>query len=378
MITRLTIESLRLAARVMKRKSMPPGDVASVALIELTGLGDVMSMLPSIYGFPSVFPGAKLRLIVDARFAELLNSFELPVTAHGVVAPRSVPGTLEAVQLVRGMRPSVACSMSPPRRNALVALASGAPAVAGYLRYTDSLAPYLLETPLEVFGLPSVPNVKFAREHISKRAFKVCQALGLAQDPPALRLGIAGQIRQRVHKHLEGAGLFPSGNYVVIHPFAGWKFREWSREAFVELAERLVESHGVNVVFLWEEENEGTLQTLRKQFAGNRSVLFASSLSLLGCAVLISGSSLFVGNDSGPLHLASALGVPAVGLFGPSEPSLTAPSVYSPSSWLYHRAECSPCDQRKCTRSMNPCMNLISVEEALTAALALRRSCAHA
>src|SRR5512133_2759459 len=106
MITRLTIGGLRLAATVLKRNPVPLVDVTSVALIELTGLGDVMSMVPSIFGLHLVYPEADLSVIVDSRFVELLTSFGLPATVHGVEVPRSVPGTLEAVQLVRRMRPS--------------------------------------------------------------------------------------------------------------------------------------------------------------------------------------------------------------------------------------------------------------------------------
>jgi ADP-heptose:LPS heptosyltransferase len=373
MITRLAIGGLRVAALALKRKNMAIEDVSSVALVELTGLGDVISMLPAVQGFRSLFPSANLRLVVDHAFGELLDSFQLPATVHSVEASQSPSGVITAIQLVQRMRPTLVCSMSPPRRNALVALASGAPGIAGYLRYTDSLAPYLLKTPVEVFGLTSVLGIHYGRDHISERALMVCRALGLRQNVPPARLSIAEPVVNRVRGGLLHTGLLPARKYAVIHPFAGWSFREWPIQAFAVLAERLVETDEMSVIFLWEGKKEGNLEWLRRHFNGHPSVLYASTLSLLATGVLISGASLFVGNDSGPLHLAAALGVPVVGLFGPSDPSLTAPRTQSQASWLYHHLDCSPCDQRKCVRPSDPCMKIISGAEAAEAAVSLWR-----
>jgi ADP-heptose:LPS heptosyltransferase len=343
-----------------------------VTLVELTGLGDVISMLPAVQGFHSLFPSASIRIVVDDAFVELLVSLRLPATVHGVAGSRTPSGTMTAVRLVRQMRSTLTCSMSPPRRNALVALASGAPAIAGYLSYTDSLAPYLLETPVESFGLTSRAEMKYGRDHISERALLVCRALGLADNVPGLRLDIADDSLTRLRGKLRHAGLLPNSEYVVIHPFAGWKFREWPLEAYASLAKRMLESEGMTVVFLWEDKKEGSLPWLRHHFAGRSPVIFASTLSLLESAALVSGASLFVGNDSGPLHLAAMLGVRTLGLFGPSDPSLTAPRTRSSASWLYPCVDCSPCDQRKCIRPSDPCMQRISIAEVAHAAASLQ------
>lgn len=378
MISGLAIELLRLPWVALPRKSLPRDAVTSAALIELTGLGDVISMLPSIRAFKSLFPSADLHLVVDSRFAELLAAFELPVAIHGVLDPRSPSGVMAALHLVRDLRVTLACSMSPPRRNALVTLAGQARCIAGYLQYRDTLTPYLEVTPVEVFGLSPVAGVTFGREHISQRALKVCQALGYREELPVSSLRLTESIRMEVRTILQHAGLIPAGKYVVLHPFAGWKSREWPLPAFGALAKRLLETENCTVIFLWQQEKQGDLQPLRRQFAEDRPVIFASTLSLLGSAALISGASLFVGNDSGPLHLAAALGVPSLGLFGPCDPHLTAPHTPLPTAWLYKQADCSPCDQRSCLTPDSPCMETITVEEVFKAAVPLLRRAADA
>ncbi len=378
MIPRMAITGLRLATAARNRESVPPKDISSVVLVELTGLGDVLAMLPAIRGFQELFPSANLHLVVESNLIELLQTFQLPVTVHGVVRSRSAVGILKAVRHVRRLHPTLVCSMSPPRRNAFVALASGAPCIAGYLRYTDSLTPYLVTTPVEAFGVNSVGGMVYGRDHISERALMVCRALGWHDHVSPIRLAIAPRVVDRVRSDLVFAGIVLPKEYVVIHPFAGWSYRQWPASAFASLGERLIAGCGTTVVFLWEGGRDGNVQTFLQRFAGNPQVLFASTLKLRESAVLISGASLFIGNDSGPLHLAAVLGVPTLGLFGPSDPSLTAPHTLAPASWLYKRVECSPCNQRKCVRPFNPCMNEISVEEVFAAAVSVQRRLSHA
>jgi heptosyltransferase-1 len=373
MMARLAIGALRVAANSRGSRSVRHEDVSSVALFELTGLGDVVSMLPAIHGFKTLFPGAELHLVVDSTLVELLRSLELPASVHGIVGSTKAPGVVAALQLVRSLRPTLACSMSPPRRNALVALASGAPAIAGYLRHTDSLTPYLVETPVEILGIKGRGGVVYGRNHISERALNICRALGLQDMPSPMKFAISASTADDVEFDLLLAGVLPRRGYVVVHPFAGWKFRRWPESSFIALVERLREAGVGNVVLLWEEEKDGKGEILRSHFAGDHHVLFASTLRLLESAVLLSGADAFVGNDSGPLHLAAALGVPAVGLFGPAPPGLTAPRSVVPSSWIYHGPECSPCDQRLCIRPDDPCMNAISVDEVFAAVIATQR-----
>ena len=375
---KLMLAGMRVAAAALRRKQIPADDVSSVALIELSGLGDAIAMLPALQGFRALFPSAQLHLIVESSVADLLAALDLPVTVHGVARVRSAAGVASAISLVRDLNPSVACSMSPPRRNALVALLSGAPGIAGYLRYTDSLTPFLLSTPVEAIGMQDSGGMRYERHHISERALLVCRALGFRSTFAPKGIKIAAAMADRIRFDLTVAGVITPREYVVIHPCAGWSYRQWPQQSFASLARRFLDTKGTTVVFLWDGKNEGELPELRQQFIGEPRVMFAPSLDLPGCAVLISGSSLFVGNDSGPLHLAAALGVPVVGLFGPSDPALTAPHTLVPSSLIYKKVDCSPCDQRRCVRPGDPCMNMITVDDAFTAALSVQRRAIHA
>jgi ADP-heptose:LPS heptosyltransferase len=119
---------------------------------------------------------------------------------------------------------------------------------------------------------------------------------------------------------------------------------------------------------LCEKGEEHQLEISRQRFAGNEKVHFVASDDLLDTSAILKEASLVLGNDSGPLHLASALGTRVLGLFGPSSPELTAPRN-AEGVFLYKKVECSPCDQSRCARPDNSCMNLISADEVFQTAV---------
>jgi heptosyltransferase-1 len=161
----------------------------------------------------------------------------------------------------------------------------------------------------------------------------------------------------------------PHRRYIVIHPFAAWSFRQWSPSHFIHLAHSILRGMDCDIVFVCSDEEEQSLEVLRREFRNETRVYFFASPSLSESAALIQGASAFIGNDSGPLHLAAVLGVPVIGLFGPAHPQLTGPTTSS-GTYLYHRVECSPCSQIRCVRPEAPCIDLISPDEVL---VALRR-----
>jgi ADP-heptose:LPS heptosyltransferase len=112
------------------------------------------------------------------------------------------------------------------------------------------------------------------------------------------------------------------------------------------------------------------MDPLRSAFSGNERVVFAPSSDIMDTAAVIRHAELFIGNDSGPLHLAALLGVPVVGLYGPAPPEQTAPYA-GRGVFLYRKVSCSPCTQTVCTMPENSCMNRITVEEVYDVASGL-------
>jgi len=363
LLLRVLITILRYAARMRTVRAYHPRNVKSVLVVELARLGDVVSIIPSLRLLVGYFPYAKISIIVDAKYATLLRAIDLDVDVYGVSCSVSLLGFLQGIMVARRLRADLACSMSHPRRNVATVLSSGAPLKVGYLTYVDSYTPYLRVTQIESFGFELKKHVTYGKESIEERSLKVCESLGVERDG-GTRVVLKNEVYESARSRLCQQGSLPSNPYTAVHPFSGWEFRTWDLGNFTEFVEEFVKTNEGDVIFLCAEDEFHKLKKAREKFNGSNRVSFFSSNDLVDTAVVLRDASLFVGNDSGPLHLAAALGTKVVGLFGPVSPSVLAPT--DNGTYLYHKVECSPCDQRTCIRPENNCMNLIGVQETLT------------
>lgn len=151
---------------------------------------------------------------------------------------------------------------------------------------------------------------------------------------------------------------------VVLHPGASKLERAWNLERFWKIADELTKS-GRDVLFITGEPIP----------TAGFPVWTKPSLSEF--ASVLRSCALFIGNDSGPLHLAQQCGAPIVGIYGPGDPLVTGPRSLSPSRTIYHAYPCSPCRQ-KFFQECNPapsykpyCIETISTREVLNAAVEL-------
>ncbi len=188
---------------------------------------------------------------------------------------------------------------------------------------------------------------------------------------------------ERVDRLLVARGLDPRAGFAVLNPNAGeLNFeRRWPRPSFAELARRLGRDDGLPVILIGSSGERD--YTERVAVAGAEGKIpgpfnFAGELSTAELAALLSRCSVFVSNDSGPMHLAAALGTPTVGLFGPETPLMYAP-LGSRARALYRPPICSPCinvhDNKvsSCIWGFPQCLVSLSIDEVHRAAQAFLR-----
>ncbi len=343
-------------------------DIDALLVVELTRLGDVLSVLPAARRLFSLSPSVRAHFFIDERYTSLIRGLTLDAMVHGIPASATPSGLLRAVRMARALHVGLACSMSPAKRNVLVTLTSGAPLKAGYLRPVRSLVHYQMPAHVETRGFSLQGSVSNAPEcNIEERGMRVCQSLGVRDDVDLPPLEIRPELLAVIRRRLESQGVLPPGKYVVIHPFSGWTYRSWSTAKYIELAGLLSSRMGLEALFLFAPGERAQWESSAGSGGKDGSPRVFCSADLLESAVLIKGARLFVGNDSGPLHLAACLDTPHIGLFGPSTPGLTAPRSGIGVS-LYKRVSCSPCAQITCICPDSPCIELITPEEVFAAA----------
>jgi heptosyltransferase I len=359
-LLRLLVTLLRRLARRRGENPFQPERIRSLVVIEVTRLGDFLVVLPTLGALRRAFPDARLAIVADQRYAPFARTVVPEIDVLPLESPGSFWSFVRCMIALRSRQFDLALSMSPGRRNAILALASRAQQNVGYLTPRDSLTPYLLNAvPVEASGFRLPSSQVYGHENIEDRAWKVLWALGITENREPMRL--------------DGKGSGRSGSsYVTIHPFSGWEYRTWDLDEYVELARRIVRSTDLEVVFVVPRAEYPQVTLLRSRIEGIPGVRMAEVETLEETARIVVGSRFYVGNDSGPLHLASMLGVPAVGLFGPAPPEITAPRSEM-NAYLYRRVECSPCDQRTCLRPGDSCMHQIAVDDVTAAVHQLLR-----
>ncbi|MEW6511514.1 MAG: glycosyltransferase family 9 protein [Bacteroidota bacterium] len=361
---RLLVSWLRWRALRARKSDFLVSGIRSLVIIELTRLGDFVTVLPVIRRFRQSFPGAVIHVVVERSYAPLVSLCEPGIDLIPVSESSSPLQFARTLRLVRRLRPDLACSMSPANRNAAMALASGAPFIVGYLNGTDSLTPFLGVSPVESIGIRERAGLHFGQENIQTRSWKVLHSLGFRESREATDAFETWKPAGHTIDQLHARGVVNGCPYIVVHPFSGWEYRSWPIDAFARFTESVLEEFGHDVVFVCHESERSQLDPLRELFHDSPRVRFFPSNDLIETAAVLRGADVFVGNDSGPLHLAALLGVPVIGLFGPASPALTAP-LSARGTWIYRPVACSPCDQIRCVRPENPCMSLITPEVVL-------------
>jgi lipopolysaccharide heptosyltransferase II len=214
--------------------------------------------------------------------------------------------------------------------------------------------------------------------HALDRYLLVAKSLGAVQTEPVCSIPISREDEQAAHQLLKSIGLSDSRNFVVVNPTARWWTKRWPIDRFARLAD-LLQDLGFPVVLIGAESDIPEIQRLQALTRTSpRSVTGRTTLKQL--AALLKRSSLLITNDSGPMHLAAAVGTPVVAVFGPTDPVRTGPyrhlsvgvhaTMQDAGFPIMHTiirkpVECSPCLSKRCRVGDHRCMMQIEVEEVV-------------
>ncbi len=264
--------------------SLSPG--ARVLMVRLRSLGDCVLTTPALDLLHAFRPDLRVAVAVEPRFAAV---FEHHPAVDAILDPLAAS--------VRAWQPELVVNLHGGTRSAWLMLVSGARLRAGFGHHRFAWT-YHVRIPRaqEILGEERVVHTA---EHLASAMFYL--GVPRAEIPKA---------------RLYGASPPRSSPYAVIHPFAAAADKRWPAERFVELGRLLRRGHGLEVVVLGAAADDFA------PFAEFEGVQGAPLGEVKGW---IAGAKLFAGNDSGPAHMAAALGVPAVVLFGRSDPRIWGP-----------------------------------------------------
>ncbi|MBC8125453.1 MAG: glycosyltransferase family 9 protein [Candidatus Kapabacteria bacterium] len=201
-------------------------------------------------------------------------------------------------------------------------------------------------------------KLAYGQMHETETNFQIIEPLLRNKEPLNPHVYVDEDSRQTVANFLLDCGL---ESYAVVAPGARKILKQWPPDRFADIIRWVYERYGLRTVCAGGPEDAAKIEEIVTMCRG-AALAAPSTFSLANFAALCSGASLFVGNDSGPLHIAASFNIPLVGIYGPG-----VVRVFNPigmRSAIVHRVlECNPCDQIHCVHPDNPCIRRIDTAE---------------
>jgi lipopolysaccharide heptosyltransferase II len=327
--------------------------VRQILVFHLNQIGDLVFTLPALKALREAFP--------DARITSVLRPHLSALVSHSGFVDRIVHRTggkpWSAVSLglqLRRLRPDLAVAFSQSATMTLCAWLSGARHRVGYV---DSDLSRLLNHRIQVRGIPSPAKV-----------VGLARSLGLSlrkTDYVGL-LTLAESDREAGAALLANCELAAGGPLVALAPAeAGERpYKSWTEAGFIAVASTLAQEHDARFLVVGAERDRALGNRLVAGLA-DRACNLAGRTTPSQLAAVLSHCDLLIGIDSGPMHVAAAMGRPVVGIFGPTDPARTGP-LGRGHEIILHQQPCAPCMTPTC--SDRPCLSSITVDEVVSAA----------
>lgn len=335
----------------------------NILVVKLGSIGDIIHTLPSLAALRQQFPDARIDWLVETRSRDILldNPMIDDLLEVDTLSWRKrlhLPGTWKAIgssiQRLRARRYDVIFDFQGLIKSGVCAwLARSSRRVGFELKG-------LRETLAGVFVNEHVA-VPEGRPHIIDKNLSLLKAVGIETRERKFPLNVSEEMIVRGEASLDSMGLV---DYVVINPGAGWVTKKWSPELYGELAHQIQRHWDLKSLVIWGPGEKSAARTVVENSKG--AAQLAPQTSLREIIPFLNRSQLFVGGDTGPFHLASALGVSMVGIFGPSDPAQNGPFA-SDDEVVWKQVSCSPCYKRRCPGLGTICLTDIRVPEVLEA-----------
>lgn len=343
--------------------SLPEG--ARVLVIRLRSLGDTLLLTPALHALKQWRPDLRISVLLYERFAAILegNPDVEEVIALDTGGPTAPLDLARMAAHLNERRFAAVFNLHGGTLSALLTLASGAPHRLGLARHRFGFV-YTGQAP------DPRTFLRKQRLHTVEVQVAIFQWAGLpAGSAPPLQVFPQPEARAAAAKKLEHCGVSRGRPYAVIHPVANFFTKEWPFERYAALAEWLEEKQGLAPVFVTGPGESAKLDAVER--ASSQPVRRLEALAIPELVALIEGAALFIGNDSGPAHIAAALRRPLVVLFGSSDAVAWGP--WAPGGEklrvVQNDFDCNPCRGDRCYAFDKPQCILSITQEQVRAAI---------
>ena len=344
-----------------------------ILLIRLSAIGDCLHAVPTLVALRRAFPKAYIGWAIEKGPHTLLEGHPLVDRFH--IFPRHAFKKKEGTWIgrlktmsefrdeLKSMKYDVAIDLQGLTKSGLVARWSRARQRIGF-KGEDSRE-------LNLLFMNARQTTPEWAVHIVEKNMSLLGILGIdAHQKPEWVMPEYKAEHEAVSEFLIKAGLKNNGTvekYAVLNPGATWITKRWPADRFGDVARMLTRSRDLPIVVTWAGEEERIAAELIVKMAEHQRVVMAPDTNLRQLAALIASSKLFIGNDTGPMHLAVALNIPTVAVFGGTDPLRNGPYGRN-NRILAAGPECQPCWKTTCKRGDLKCLDLVQPGKVVSSA----------
>jgi heptosyltransferase-2 len=317
-------------------------------------VGDAVLAIPAIRAVRERFPSAEITLMVRPWVAGLFTSASYVDNVWSEEKPQGLSAWTHIMKQLRARKFDLALLLPNSFESALMMFLGRIPKRVGYA--TDGRR-WMLTNCIK-------PGNK--QQHQVHYYLDLVKVLSASVTRPSIEIEATAEERSMARRLLATEGIPARAGFLVLNPGAAYgSAKRWHEDRFASVADELARDFGMHVVLIGSKNEQPIAEQIRRSI-GARSAVLTGKTTLETLIGVLAESSLMITNDSGPMHIAAALGVPTVAVFGSTDDRVTAP--YGPRTRVVkHAVDCSPCLLRECPID-HRCMNRVSVEDVCRAA----------
>ena len=331
-----------------------------ILIVRLGALGDVVHAIPVAAALRRAFPSARIDWLVSAKHREILDLvtvIDRRLVINDRTDARGGSSLLAAVRELRAAHYDVVLDLQGLIKSALLARSSGAERVIGFAsRYAREALARLFYTEVYDPGRGGIYDPRETR-HVVTINLALLETLGITAVTPEFPVeAVQSAAAARAARDV-------GGRYALLNPGAAWPNKRWPPQRFGALAAAIKQRIGLMSIVLWGPGEQ--LLAEEVVAASDEAAVVSPPTTVADLVALARGAAVMVSGDTGPTHIASAVGTPIVGLYGPTRPSRNGP--LTPKDVAVSRdATCQCHHLRRCVRD-RMCLLDIEVDEVIAA-----------
>lgn len=332
-----------------------------ILIVRLDRIGDVVLSTPVIKGLRDAYPDSHIAMMVRPYAREIVEGN--PYLNEVIIYDKDgrhggIVGNFKFIQELKDKKFDIAIALHPTNRTHIVLKLAGIPERIGY----DRKAGFLLTK--------RIPHTKqFGMKHEIDYALDILKYIGIEPKDRTLYMPVNGVSERKIEGILKENGVKDSDILIAINPGASCASKRWGIENFADVANGLIEKYGAKVVVISGRSDRHFGDKLAS-FITRDCINLSGKTGIGDIASLLRRAKLFISNDSGPVHIGCAVGIPVIAIFGRSDRGLS-PERWGPSGKhdvaLHKSVSCEICYAHNC-KSGFKCLDSITPAEVIAAA----------